>query len=459
MEERPRILLVAPAYYSLFNVDKEPFIPLGLLYVAGMLKSAGYAVRVYDMDVSFSSFRRGAGMHASEFDYGTYRSSLDNSMHYSWVNLRGVIKEYRPDVVGVGSTVMTYSSALKTAQAVKEMDGEVKIVAGGVYPTLNPDGYLNAGFDAVVRGEGDYSMLELVQSVEDGGVLDSVEGVSFRDDGVITHNSGHKMVEDLDELPFPARDSIAGREQYNPAWMGNVVSGRGCPFRCHFCSCNTVWGGMHRFRSPENFVDEIQSVRKEFGTKLFYFEDDTFYFDEERVWRICELIREGNLDIKWNCLMRGNNVDADLVKEMKKAGLVSVSIGVESGSQEMLDRMNKGIRVEDVREEIKTLNELGIDVRTNFMIGYPGETKETLAETEALISELDTKYTVELFGPLPGTEVYGRLEKEGKMLEHEIDDYNDYYKPIFQLDSLEWDYLVKKHVQLREKAKRRLHAR
>jgi anaerobic magnesium-protoporphyrin IX monomethyl ester cyclase len=449
LEGECKVLLMHPPYYTLFNVDRRHEIPLGLLYIAAVLREGGYDVSVYNPDTLTSWLPRDLTKHQSQFDYSEYRRNLADPKGMAWVKLKSVLEEVKPDVVGVGFLTMSYTSAGRTVDIVKALNRNALLIGGGVGATIMPSETLdNAGFDYAVRGEGEHTMLELLDTLRDGGDMHKVKGVSFRDNGGIVHNPDREYIKNIDELPFPARDLLLQRGYYTPRDFGKIISSRGCPFDCNFCACRIAWGNTYRFRSPENVVDEIGRVHDTYGTRSFSFLDDTFYHDEERVLRICDLIEERGLQIKWNCLVRGININGEVIKRMKSVGLSDVDIGVESGSQRILDSMNKRIDLEGVKESIKLLKDLGVYIRANFIIGYPGETPETLEKTIELIKELDVEYVVEVFKPFHGTKAYEKLEQEGRLIHLPIDEHYDYYRQTFTTESIDYKQLVEQHKKL-----------
>ncbi|MFH1403211.1 MAG: radical SAM protein [Candidatus Altiarchaeota archaeon] len=444
---RGRVLLVSPPYDTLFNIDRSQYMPLGLLYLASVLKD-GYDVRVYNADLH-SGFFKSPEKHASELDYDEYGRSLRDDMHHSWVKMRRVIEEYKPDYVGVELLTMTYTSGRRVAEIAKGIKDSTVLIGGGVDATLRPGEILaDGGFDYVVRGEGEVTLRELLDTLSSGGDVHSVKGVSFTEGGSIVENQDRGLIDDLDLIPFPDRESLVEFGRYEADSLGRMITGRGCPFNCSFCASRVVWSGSHRLRSPENVVDEIEMVYYRYGTRQINFLDDTFNVDEKRVMRMCDLIEARDLRIIWNCLVRSENVNKDVIGRMQDVGLVNVAIGVESGSQRMLDRMNKKADVEGVRKAVETLKGLGVYVRACFMMGYPGETRETLEQTEKLVSDMDVEYNIEVFKPYHGTPAYETLEKQGRIITQSIDDYYRYYSRTFTDDGISWDYLVDRHREL-----------
>ena len=445
MERKPRVLLVSPPYYFLFGAGRAHIMPLGLLYVASVLRSRGFDVLVYNADTATSQPAK-SFWHHSQYDYALYRRNLSDGGHSAWLRLSSLIREVQPDAVGVGFLSMSFTSASKVAEIAKGIKKDTVLVAGGIDATVRPTEVLEGGcFDYVVRGEGEATTPELLENVFGGGDAHGVKGVSFREGGRIVSTPNRPPAKNLDEIPFPARDLLLQREYYTPSDFGKIISGRGCPYGCDFCSCSMAWGGAYRQRSPENFVDEIEEVQDKYGTRVFAFEDDLFYHDERRVSAICNLIKRRALGIEWGCMMRANSINPRVVERMVDAGLVSVNIGVESASQRMLDAMNKKLDIREAKENISMLKRMGVYVRAYFLLGYPGETRETLEETKRLIRELDVEYTVEMFQPFHGTGVYERLKAEGRLRSLPIDEHYDYYNQTFTGGRIDHSHLVEEH--------------
>jgi radical SAM superfamily enzyme YgiQ (UPF0313 family) len=291
---------------------------------------------------------------------------------------------------------------------------------GGTHPTVLPEETIkNEYFDYVVRGEGEYTFLDLVNGVR---IVD-IPGLTYINKrGEVVNNPDREFIEDLDLIPFPSRDLYFNDSRYMD--YGYIMTGRGCPFECSFCASKKVWKGHVRFRSPENVVEEVKHVHNKYGTKLFYFVDDTFTLNKKRTKKICALLIEDNMDISWICDTRVDTIDEELLQLMKESGCVRVKIGVESGSERILKEVKKKITKKLVRDSVSIIKNVGIDLTIYLMIGFPTETQEEMRETLDFARELDpTYYSLSILAPYPGTEIYADAVRSGVKLPKEHWEY------------------------------------
>ncbi|WP_287584746.1 radical SAM protein [Candidatus Borrarchaeum sp.] len=379
------LLISPPGGY----VTKDLMPPLGLAYIASILENAENSVAILDAEVE----------------------------KLSWRSLEKKILEYKPIIAGVTFTTATRFEGFKTARIIKKALPECKVIVGGPHATLTANDTLShiREIDVVVRGEGEVTMGELVSKIKNNENLKKILGISYRDHEIIYHNPDRPFIEDLDSIPFPARHLLK-MDKYNlklksheagsvPAT--NLITSRGCPFACSFCSTTRVWGIKWRARSSNNVIDEIEHLMRKYRFRGFYFFDDTFTVNKARVYEICNLIEERDLDIRWNCEIRVDTVDKNVLKAMKDTGCVSVSYGVESGSQVILDNIiRKRIILDQVRKVTKWCNELDIKVKAFFMYSLPSEKLSDVKKTLELRKSLNAEYKP--FSPLriyPGTEI------------------------------------------------------
>ena len=410
-----KILLIGPPWFRLLGGSSPPS-PLGLCYIAGVLEENGFNVLVYNAD-----FKARTGLsQASEMtaNYGNYLQILENINHPLWKEVETVITQQSPDIVGISATTAQYGSALNVSKLVKNFNPDIPVVWGGVHPTILPDEVINNGHvDIVVRGEGEYTFLDLIQNLER---LDRVQGITYMQNGKVTHNPNRPLINNLDELPFPARHLILGKEDYLPHAFGNIFATRGCPYNCIFCASSKIWTKRVRYRSPENVVNEIKQIKKNFKTHHFCFEDDSFTLNKEFVKAVCELLINEKLDIKWSAETRADLVSDDLIRMMKSAGCEAITIGVESGDEETLKKIKKGITIEQIKLSKKILKENRIRFfGAFFMVGFPWEGEKEINKTILLMKELDP-YTAffSIATPYAGTELYDICRAEGLLPEN-----------------------------------------
>jgi anaerobic magnesium-protoporphyrin IX monomethyl ester cyclase len=381
------VLLIYPYFNSKYNRSIFRFPPLGLGYVAASLRKAGYDVDILDctfMDREEALKKaRGAGA----------------------------------DVVGIYSMVTMREDSIRFA---KHLRGSCDLlIAGGPLPSCDPGSFLK-DFDVVVKGEGEYSVVEVLQAYENGKGLESIRGIVYRSEGypgrsVPVFTSLRELEPDIDNMAFPARD-LFPNDKYIDYWKKRfgystttVFTTRGCPFRCEFCS-NAVFGISYRERTPSNVVDEVEQALS-FGYDHIHFADDVFTLHRERVLSICDEIESRGLDFKWECLGRVDSIDRNTAAAMKDAGCDRIFFGIESGSDSVLELMNKKISKEKARRAVDAAHAEGLKTGAFFILCYPGETNETVLDTLRFSTSLPLDYlSFTVPYPLPGTPLYERVK-------------------------------------------------
>ena len=305
-----KILLINPPFYRLMNSHFNG-LSLGLGYIASVLKNDGHEVGIYNSD--YLNENHYANQTEIFESYDGYKNTLNDLEHPIWHEIRNVIDDFSPDVVGITALTGTYKSAENIAKITKDIDSDIMVVVGGVHPTLLPDETIKSKyFDFVVRGEGEQTFLELINEIKKEDIL----GLTYRDNaGNIIHNASREYIKDLDTLPFPARGLYLNETEGMD--YGYIMTGRGCPFECTYCASKKIWNRKTRFRSEQNVIEEIKHVYNTFGTKSFYFIDDTFTLNQNRAKRICRMIIDEGLDIEWICDTRIDTLDEDLLQLMK----------------------------------------------------------------------------------------------------------------------------------------------
>lgn len=409
-----KILLISPPWYRIFGASSESS-PLGLCYIAAVLEEYGYVVSVYNADYNARLQPTTASKTTSK--YSEYLRILKDLEHPLWKEVKAKIAKQSPDIVGISVMTPKYGSALNVSRLVKEFDRDIPVVWGGVHPTILPDETIkNEDVDIIVRAEGEYTFLDLIENLERPN---KVIGITYKENGKIIHNPNRPLIENLDELPFPARHLILEKGNYYPEAFGNIFASRGCPYNCIFCASYKVWTKKVRYRSPENVVDEIKEIKKRYKTKRFTFEDDSFTLNKKLVSDICNLLIKEKLNITWATETRANLVTSDLIKKMKSAGCEDITIGVESGDEGTLKKIKKGITIEQIKNASRILKENKIRFDAFFMIGFPWETKKEIDKTVSLMNELDPRVAVfSVVTPYPGTELYDICRSEGLIPEN-----------------------------------------
>jgi radical SAM superfamily enzyme YgiQ (UPF0313 family) len=384
---------------------------MGLGYLAAVLEQNGYEVEVIDCQ-------------ASKLNYDGYRKEI--------------AKKPR-DIVGLTAATRLYNSALQLIQITKEVHPNCLTLIGGPHVTFWDDKALKEcpQLDVVFRREAEYSLLEFVQKVEAGEPFTDIAGTTCRKGDGFIRNPDRPYIENLDELPFPARhlwdlESIRKAED-----MFYLSTTRGCVYWCEFCCAVRMFGRKYRMRSVKNVVDELEYLHKTYGGKYYTFTDDAFTVDQARTEELCNEIKKRGLKVKWNAGTRVDMVTKELLQKMKDAGCVSVWFGVESGSQTVLDNMHKGISTEQTKKAVGWVIELGLKPTPNVLLGFPGETKESAWKTIKFAEEIspdDIAY-FNVATPYPGTPMYDMVVANGWLKITDFD-YFDAVTPLFETSTM-----------------------
>ena len=403
-----KILLINPPFYRLMGSHFNG-VNLGLGYIASVLKDNGHEVRIYNADY----FNSKDYLNQREIfqQYTDYKLTLDNLGHPVWVEIEENIRKYTPDMIGISMFTGGYKSAKNIARIAKSVDKDIKVIVGGPHPTLDPEGTIACqDFDVVVRGEGEYTLLEIVEGKNTRDIL----GLTYRRGNSIVHNQDRPFIDNLDTLPHPCRD-VAWADR-NHLDLGYIITGRGCPFCCTYCASPKIWKRKVRLRSVDSVMRELEELKGSINSSLVYFVDDTFTLYKERIKKICSAVIENGMNIKWKCDTRADCMDEELAFLMKEAGCVCAKIGVESGSERILKEIKKRESKETIKRAVSYIKKAGISLTTYLMAGFPQETDEDLRQTLEFAEELDADYySLSIFAPYYGTEIYTELEKQGKI--------------------------------------------
>ena len=355
---------------------------------------------------------------------------IDTSFSQNWSMLKKNLQEIKPDFVGISSVTPMITDAFKVADLVKNLNSDCTTILGGPHATVVD--VVNPNIDFCVFGEGESTLLELIREIEAGNDVSIVKGIYYKDRDALIRTPPRSPIEDLSELPFPAWHLLPTREQYFKVngRSGILIASRGCPFNCTYCqpTLRKLFGSKVRFRKPENVVDEIEMLVKHYDIQEFFFHDDTFTFNKGWVKELCDLIIERDIRLPWGCNSRVNTVTRELLKTMKRAGCTGLSLGVESGSQEILDKaLRKGIKLSEVKSAFKLCKEEGINTKAFLMLGSPFETTESLRSTIQLIREIKPdRIDVSRTTPLPGSDLF-TLSKQLGILNMDENSWTDYY--------------------------------
>jgi anaerobic magnesium-protoporphyrin IX monomethyl ester cyclase len=365
----------------------KPYPPLGILYISSYLKSQGFDVGVFD-----STF-----------------SSMDA--------FKKLIVQKHPSVVGLYTNMMTKRNVLEMARICKE-NGAI-VILGGPEPPYYADDYLQHGADIIIKGEGELTLAELLPHLAQHGLsqLDSINGIVFKNgDGKTIETLPRAFITDLSANPWPDREAI-DIPQYMRVWKDNhgqssvsVIQARGCPYTCRWCS-HSVYGNTHRRRTPEDAADELLWIKEHYNPDLIWYADDVFTINFRWFFKYAEELKKRGVRIPFECISRADRLNEDVVKTLADMGAFRVWNGSESGSQRVLDAMDRKVQVKDVQEKTHLLQKYGIETGMFIMLGYEGETIQDLEETveHLKISNPDLFLTTVAY-PIKGTHYYTEVE-------------------------------------------------
>ena len=385
-ERTAKILLIYPPSRTQCHFS----CPMGMLMLAAVLEQAGYEVHLLDANAA----RR-------------QRTSAE---------IVEIADQLRPDIIGITLVTPLVKEAYRLAESLALCGA--KRIAGGPHATLLPEEPLDHGFDAVVAGEGEPTILEAVQAMLGQVPMDSVKGLVYREpDGRVHSNEPRPLVADLDSLHAPARHLVDPADfgpTDSPDLYANIFTSRGCPGRCAYCA-GGLFGKKFRFRSADNVVDELIAVNRDYGTRHFYFVDDAMTMDRPRMQRICQRMIDEQLGFTWNMMTRIDAVDEELLELAARAGCQQIDYGIESGDPETLKKNHKPHTVDMVRHVIPMTYRHGIKPIGFFILGFPWEDARATEATLQMMKELSPYIVFQpavgsILVPFPGTEIYDRYK-------------------------------------------------
>ena len=368
----------------------RPYVPLGILYISACLEQSGYVNSVFDS--TFSTFQK----------------------------LQNHLLSEKPGIVGIYTNLMTKLNVLRIIRFIRDEPGlsSCRVVLGGPEVRNHAGEFLSYGADVVVVGEGEETMLELMQHFSAGSTpLDEINGIAFKKNGTdITYTAEREKIRDINRLPFPARKKV-NLQLYFDAWKAkhgesaiSISTMRGCPYTCNWCS-RAVYGQSYRRRSPALVADEMQWIKENYQVDTAWFVDDVFTISHKWLEEFTAEIEKRNIRLPYECITRADRMNEDVIALLKRSGCFRVWIGAESGSQRIIDAMDRRVKVEQVREMIRAARSAGLQAGTFIMVGYPGETEEDLVETlHHLKSSNPDQYTITVAYPIKGTPLYAEVE-------------------------------------------------
>ncbi|MDP3791580.1 MAG: radical SAM protein [Candidatus Omnitrophota bacterium] len=408
------LLFIPPAVTFKDRIDINPMPPLGLGYLAAVLEREGIETKIVDCLID------GWSDHA-EISDKMIRIGL------SFKEIEKIIESYGPDIVGVNNLfTIQRQNAHEIYKIAKKVNNMIITVAGGAHPTVMPELVLSdPNTDYVVLGEGERTIIDLVHLLEGRCDLSGLDGFGYRKDSRIKVLPKKRFIDDLDSLPFPARhllnmDKYFGlrsshgdrrKRRFSP-----VITSRGCPARCSFCSAYAVWGRSFRPRSCENVIKELKQIKAEYGIEEIMFEDDNLTLDSKRAEAIFDGMVQSRLDMEWDTPngIAAWTLSECLIDKMKKSGCRTINFAVESGNKDVLDRLiKKPLNLDKVKPLVKYAKSIGLNVGLFLVIGMPGETEDQMWDSFSLSRELGV-FTphISIATPYPGSELYDICKKQ-----------------------------------------------
>ena len=396
--------------------------PLALCSLAATLRTQGHALSIVDGAL-------GSGSVAGVVD---------------------AVMQTRPECVGISAVTANISHAAAIAAEIKRRDGGILTVVGGHHATVLPEKTMAmfGGFDVAVLGEGEQTLAELVRAVEGGGSLATVEGIAYRGGRELRTTPPRPLLADLDTLAMPAWDLLPSlADHYRPALhsvrrlpCACLVTSRGCFSKCVFCD-RSVFGRQVRSHGAEYVIEMIERLHRDHGIREVCFMDDNFVLSRRRTERLCDHLRSSSMRLTWSCSARVDIVDLELLKSMRAAGCWQVAYGIESGSPEVLDGLNKGVSLEQIERAVRLTRRAGMRARGFVMVGSPGESRETVRQTLRFLTRipLDDLH-VNFFTPYPGSTVYSEASRLGSFQEDW--DKMTGWEPVFVPAGMEREQLV-----------------
>lgn len=424
-----KILLINPPfeYYSQHQIFREP---LSLAYLAAYLRERHYHVEILD-GVAGGVRRKG-----NLWRYG-----------FSDAQISRKIKDLKPDVIGITClSSLRIFDVLKLARLIKRIDSKIITVTGGVHPTVFPgDTVSQKEIDYVIVGEGEEAFFELIKNIEAKEKLPgkTVDGCAYKKGKKVIVNEKTRFIQNLNSLPLPARDLLPMEFYFKNGTVlygvggkraATILTSRSCPMKCTFCSVNLIQGQKLRMRSAENVFWEIEELVSRYGVEEILILDDNLTFDRKRVVKLCKMILQKRLKFKWNTPngVRADRIDAPLVKLMQKAGCVNICIGVEAGNDRVRNEIiRKSLARESIEKALKVCAKAGLPVTGFFILGIPGETKETFRDTIEMVKKMPfSMISTFFFVPIAGTKLYDDCVRNGFITRDYWKKVNRFTRPI-----------------------------
>ncbi len=395
--ELDRVVLIRP----LFPKYLQPNPPIGLGYLATILEQNDFKVHIIDCSLLKISYKK--------------------VLEY--------MAKIKPIFIGITAYSSHYDQMKKLSHLIKKADNlrHIPLVLGGAHVTFLPEESIReCNADFVVIGEGELTIVELAAAIKNNTSRHDIKGIAFKENDKIIINKARELIEDIDEIPFPAWNLIPPNaypqdphgHEYLRTPYAPIFTTRGCPYKCKYCASTNFWGNKFRRRSPKNVVDEIELLMNKYGVREIHIWDDNFTLIRKHVIGICDEIIKRSLDLKLKCPngIRIDSLDAMVLDKMKKAGFYYLVLAVESGSQRILNSVNKKLDLRKVPEIVKLVKRFGFVTRGFFILGLPTETVNSLYETINYAKNLGLDFAAFFVAvPLPGSKIFYEWKKNIKV--------------------------------------------
>jgi len=411
------ILLISAPYSQSYGKMKAPVqIHLGLAYIASVLKQSGNNVEIVDMvaeELSTSDFVK-------------------------------IVKQKHYDIAGFTVTTPTFFSSLHLAGQIKKYSSSTLTVFGGIHPTIKSRETIEFdSIDIVVKREGEITFKEITENLKNSRNFSNIKGMLYKENGHVKETPARKPLEDLNSLPFPERELFKQKKYTYPDALykrtAPIFTSRGCPGLCTYCNTFQVFTRGFRARSVRNVVDEIEFLVKKMNIQEIHIWDDNFTTIKKRVFEIRDEILKRNIKVKFAFPngIRADFLNEEVLKALKEMGTYSIAVGVESGSQDILNKAKKGITLKRIEETFKLAKKTKLETWAFFILGLPGENKQTINETINFAKKINPDIAkFHILKPFPGTEVYDSLRSQGFILTENYDQFGLHTPPIHRLKTL-----------------------
>lgn len=404
-----KIILLSPPYLDLYGSLRNAagrYFPLGIAYIASYLRKYGnHEVQMYEPE----------------------------AQGFTYADIANIIKIHKPDVIGITCATPNFTRAIKLAEICR-MNSTAKVIIGGVHVSAVPEFIMEEYsdlIDCVVMGEGEETVLELVDAYQSKSGIEKIKGIVYRRGSKVVRNENRPYIENLDLLPFPARDlipqSLFMPNMHNARYKSclTILTSRGCPFNCSFCAARIVSGKKYRMHSAEYVLEEMQMLKANYNARQLIITDDTFTINHARLEDICKGMIDKKINLAWFCFSQVNTVSREILKLMKKAGCYNIGFGLESSDETILKKMGKPILPSKAKEVVDTANKLGIKTQAFYILGSPGETKTQMEDTVKFSREVNSTLAFyNMLVPYPGTKEF------------------DYFFSSIPLNAIDWEKFV-----------------